>query len=61
MDGVKMNKPNLLDLLRERIGVIAFNVFLWAFRMTADEYRLDILEDARHEYQSEKANAWLTN
>jgi hypothetical protein len=54
-----MEKQSLLDKVREWIGGIAFDVFLWAFRMTADEYRADILEDARREYESEKRTTWL--
>lgn len=55
-----MGKQTFLGRIREWIGVIAFNVFLWAFKMTADEFRADILEDARREYESEKRNAWLS-
>jgi hypothetical protein len=54
-----MGKQTLWDYIRERIGGIAFDIFLWSFRMTADEFRAEILEDARREYQSERMNAWL--
>jgi hypothetical protein len=54
-----MGQPSLLDRLREWIGGIAFDVFLWAYRMTNDEYLEMVYEDARREYESEKANAWM--
>ena len=54
-----MGKQSLLDRIREWIGGIAFDVFLWANRMTQDEYFAMILEDARREYESDKRNAWL--
>jgi len=47
-------------MIREWIGVIAFRVFLWAYRMTADEHISDVLEDARLEYMSEKNSVWFT-
>jgi hypothetical protein len=54
-----MGKQGLFDQMREFIGAIAFKVFLWAYRMTNDEYLSMVYEDARREYESEKANAWL--
>ena len=48
-------------MAREWIAGIAFDVFLWASRMTADEYIAAILEDARREYESEKRNGWLSS
>ena len=33
-----MGKPSLFQIIREWIGGIAFSVFLWANRMTAEEY-----------------------
>lgn len=54
-----MGQPSFLDNVREWIGSVAFNVFLWAFKMTADEYRAEIVEDARREYLSEKNSAWF--
>jgi len=46
-------------MIREWIGVIAFKIFLWAYRMTVDEFISDVLEDARREYISDKNSAWF--
>jgi hypothetical protein len=54
-----MGKQSLIDLLREWVGGLAFRVFLWAYRMTNDEYLEMVYDDARREYESEKANAWM--
>jgi hypothetical protein len=54
-----MGRITVLDRIREFIGRIAFSIFLWAYRMSEDEYRSEILEDARREYLSEKATAWM--
>ena len=54
-----MGKQSMLDRVREWVGGVGFRVFLWSIRATQDEYIEMILEDARREYQSEKANAWL--
>jgi hypothetical protein len=54
-----MDEMTNLQSLRERIGVIALSVYLWAFRMTYDEFVSDVLDDARREYESDKANAWM--
>lgn len=55
-----MGKATFFDNVREWIGGIGFRVFLWAYRMTQDEYFAEILEDARREYISEKNSAWFT-
>lgn len=52
-----MGKPTFLDEVRKWIGGIAFDVFLWSIRMTADEYRqVLILEEVMqaHFMESEK-------
>lgn len=54
-----MGKPSFFDNVREWIGGLGFRLFLWAYRMTQDEYIEMILDDARREYASEKANSWL--
>jgi hypothetical protein len=54
-----MGKQSLLEWLREWVGGFGFRVFLWSIRATQDEYIEMILEDARREYQAEKATAWL--
>ena len=39
-----MGKPTLFDRIRRFISDVAFTVFLWANRMTEDEYRNNIFE-----------------
>lgn len=55
-----MAQPTFLDKVRDWIGGIAWDVFLWSIRMTEDEYHAAILEDARREYLSEKNSQWFT-
>ena len=54
-----MAKQSTLEWIREWIGGIAFNVFLWANRMTFDEYHAELMEEDRREYESEKRNGYL--
>ena len=39
-----MGKPSLLTRIRIFISVVAFNIFLWAIRMTQNEYLKYILD-----------------
>ncbi len=56
---MKIEKQTYLGMFREWIGIVAYGVFLWAFKMTAEEHQSDIIEDARREYESERRNAYL--
>lgn len=51
-----MNPPTLRERLKEWIAGIAFSVFLWGIRMSADQYRLAIYEQEKRYHEEENEN-----
>lgn len=33
-----MGEPSVIDRIREWVGSIAFDIYLWSMRMTAEQY-----------------------
>jgi hypothetical protein len=40
-----MSKTVFWDRVRDKVAALSFSVFLWAMRMTEDEYRKAVAED----------------
>jgi hypothetical protein len=43
-----MGKDTILDIIKDKIGKVSWNLFLWSIDRTAEQYWNDIYEQEKH-------------